>query len=147
LARCAAIKPNGERCKVEAIPDAEWCWSHHPDHAEQRRRRAARAGRAGGRGRTNHELIAIKNLLENLTNRVLQVDGYEPISRGAAAIANQLINTRLRAIEQERKNKETEDLEARVEALERAAQGRKGAKERGELRETYTGPRGRAHER
>jgi hypothetical protein len=33
-------------------------------------------------------------------------------------VANQLINTRLRAIEQERKNKETEDLEARLEDLE-----------------------------
>ena len=119
MARCAAIKPDGERCKVEAIPDAEWCWSHHPDHAEERRRRAARAGHAGGRGRANHELVAIKDLLEDLTNRVLQVDGYEPLDRGAAAVANQLINTRLRAIEQERKNKETEDLEARIEALER----------------------------
>jgi hypothetical protein len=38
---------------------------------------------------------------------------------GPAAVANQLINTRLRAIEQERKNKETEELEARIEALER----------------------------
>jgi hypothetical protein len=38
---------------------------------------------------------------------------------GPAAVANQLINTRLRAIEQERKNKETEDLEARIDALER----------------------------
>jgi hypothetical protein len=34
-------------------------------------------------------------------------------------VANQLINTRLRAIELERKIKETEELEARLEALER----------------------------
>jgi hypothetical protein len=34
-------------------------------------------------------------------------------------VANQLINTRLRAIEQERKNKETEELAERVEELER----------------------------
>ena len=121
MARCAAIKPSGERCKVEAIPDAEWCWSHHPDHAEERRRRAARGGRAGGRGRTNHELTAIKDLLEDLTNRVLQTEGYAPLSRGAAAVANQLLNTRLRAVEQERRNKESEDLEARIEALERAS--------------------------
>jgi len=40
------------------------------------------------------------------------------LETGRAAVANQLINTRLRAIEQERKNKETEDLEARIEALE-----------------------------
>jgi hypothetical protein len=49
------------------------------------------------------------------------------LETGRAAVANQLINTRLRAIEQERKIRETEDLEARIEALERA-QGQKGAK-------------------
>jgi hypothetical protein len=41
------------------------------------------------------------------------------LETGPAAVANQLINTRLRAIEQERKNKETEELAERVEELER----------------------------
>lgn len=35
-------------------------------------------------------------------------------------MANQLLNTRLRAVEPERKIKETEELEARLEQLERA---------------------------
>jgi hypothetical protein len=39
---------------------------------------------------------------------------------GPAAVANQLINTRLRAIEQERKVKKTDELEARLEQLEQA---------------------------
>jgi hypothetical protein len=38
-------------------------------------------------------------------------------------VANQLINTRLRAIEQEHKNKETDELEARIEALEQTREG------------------------
>jgi len=38
-------------------------------------------------------------------------------------VANQLINTRLRAIELERKIKETDELEARIEALEQPQQG------------------------
>jgi hypothetical protein len=42
-------------------------------------------------------------------------------------VANQLINTRLRAIEQERRNRESEDLEVRIEALERAQEREKGA--------------------
>ncbi len=126
MARCAAIKPNGERCKVEAIPDAEWCWSHHPDHADERRRRAARGGRAGGRGRGDNELAAIKGLLEDLTSRVLREEGTEPLETGPAAVANQLINTRLRAIEQERKIKEVEELEGRLEALEGVLKRRTG---------------------
>jgi hypothetical protein len=117
--RCAFIKADGQRCKGIAIGDAEWCYSHDPARAEERRRHASRGGRAGGRGRGDNELTAIKGLLEDLTNRVLQTEGYTPINRGAAAIANQLINTRLRAIEQARRNKETEDLEVRVEVLER----------------------------
>jgi hypothetical protein len=61
---------------------------------------------------------------------VLKVEGAEPLETGPAAVANQLINTRLRAIEQERKNRETQDLEARIEALERA-QERGGTRWRG----------------
>jgi hypothetical protein len=128
LARCAAIKPDGGRCKVDAMPGAEWCYSHHPDYAEERRRRASRAGKRGGRGRPATELKDVKALCEDLTERVLT----GALLPGPAAVANQLINTRLRAIEQERKIKETEDLEARIEALERASgAGQKGGRQWG----------------
>jgi hypothetical protein len=71
-------------------------------------------GSEGGRAKANRELPSIKAQLEDLTERVLSGE----LETGRAAVANQLVNTRLRAIEQERKNKETEDLEARIEALE-----------------------------
>ncbi len=119
MARCAAIKPSGERCKAEAMPEAEWCYSHHPDHAEDRRRRASRAGKTGGRGRPATELRNVKALCEDLTDKVLAGS----LLPGPAAVANQLINTRLRAIEQERKNKEADELEARIEALEQEREG------------------------
>jgi hypothetical protein len=111
------------------MPEAEWCWSHHPDHAEERRRRASRGGRAGGRGRADNEITEIKALLEDLTNRVLKVEGVEPLETGPAAVANQLINTRLRSIEQERRNRETEDLEERIERLEQEHEREKGARQ------------------
>jgi phage terminase Nu1 subunit (DNA packaging protein) len=60
--------------------------------------------------------VGVKAQLQDLTRDVLAGD----LETRRAAVANQLINTRLRAIEQERKNRETEDLEARIEALERA---------------------------
>ena len=66
----------------------------------------------------------MKALCEDLTNRVL-AGSLQP---GPAAVANQLINTRLRALEQERKNRETEDLEARIEAMERTHERAKGAR-------------------
>ena len=57
---------------------------------------------------------------------MLGEEGTEKLETGPAAVANQLINTRLRAIEQERKIREAEDLEARIEALERASEAKKG---------------------
>src|SRR5688572_2369417 len=113
---------HGGRCKAEAMPEAEWCWNHHPDYEQARRRRASKGGRRGGRGRHQHETEAIKALLEVLTEQVLSGE----LPTGPAAVANQLVNTRLRAIEQERKNKETEELEARIEALERARENGAG---------------------
>jgi hypothetical protein len=73
------------------------------------------------RSKPNRELSSIKALLEDLTERVLAGD----LETGRAAVANQLVNTRLRAVEQERKLRELEELAERLEALERVLKGRK----------------------
>ncbi len=121
MARCPAIKANGERCKGDAIPGADWCYSHDPDRAEERRRNASRGGKSGGGGRSSGELAEIKALLSELTNRVLGGEGVEALETGRAAVANQLVNTRLRAVELERRIRESDELEARIEELEQAA--------------------------
>lgn len=126
MTRCAFIKHSGERCKGRATEGSEWCWNHDPAHADERRRHGARGGKRGGRGRPQAELAGIKALLSDLTDRVLKAEGTEPLETGPAAVANQLINTRLRAVEIERKVKETDELEARLEALEQAGEHRKG---------------------
>ena len=117
MAACSGIKPNGERCKGIPTTGSDYCPAHDPGRAEARKRAASKAARST----PNNELRGIKALCEDLTNRVLAGS----LLPGSAAVANQLINTRLRAIEQERKNRETEDLEARIEALERVRE--KGA--------------------
>ena len=111
MARCKATKRNGEPCTLPAQGEQGLCWAHDPANAEKRRRGASR----GGRAKASRELPTIKALLEDLTDRVLSGD----LAPGTAAVANQLINTRLRTIEQERRNRETEELEGRIEALER----------------------------
>ncbi len=112
---CRATKANGEGCKAPATGPDGWCWAHAPENAEKRRRMASKAAKA----KPNRELRDVKALCEDLTERVLA--GH--LLPGPAAVANQLINTRLRAIEQERKNRETEDLEARIAALESREKG------------------------
>ena len=47
------------------------------------------------------------------------------VEKGRAAVANQLYNTLIRAIEQERKMRELGELAERLEALEEVLRGRK----------------------
>jgi hypothetical protein len=122
VARCAGIKRDGGRCTAVVGASQEYCYAHDPARAEERRRNASRAARA----KPGRELAGVKAQLEDLLRDVLAGS----LETGRAAVANQLINTRLRAIEQERKNRETEDLEVRIEALERT-QGQKGARKWG----------------
>ena len=124
MARCAAIKPNGERCKVEAIPEAEWCWSHHPDHADERRRRASKGGKRGGRGRPVAELAALR--VENADIRERLLEGK--LRPGVAAVAVQSINCDIRAVSAALKAREAEELESRLEELEQVLQQRGGSR-------------------
>jgi hypothetical protein len=126
MARCAAIKPNGERCKIDAIDHNEWCWSHHPDYQDARRRRASRGGRSGGRGRPSSELIRLQEHFEELAEQVLSGE----LERGDAAVVAQLLNgaracvrDRLKAIEQEELIGRLEHLEGVMEANRRERYG------------------------
>ena len=47
------------------------------------------------------------------------------MDRAAAAVVNQILNTTIRAIEQERKNYETRELAERLEAIEGVLKGRR----------------------
>lgn len=123
MPRCVHRYDDGRPCERIVGGAQEYCYSHDPERAKERSRNASKAARS----KPNRELSEIKRLLSELTGRVLKAEGAEPLETGPAAVANQLINTRLRAIEQERKNRETEDLEARIEALERASEAKKGA--------------------
>jgi hypothetical protein len=95
------------------------CWAHDPKNAERRRRGQSR----GGKGKPSREIVGIKTMLRDLAEGVLAGE----VETGRAAVANQLVNTRLRALEIERKIREADEMEARIEELERASEeDRKG---------------------
>jgi len=96
------------------MPGAEWCWSHHPDHAEQRRRQASRAGKSGGRGRPGAQLAQIRARLVELAEDVLAGN----VDPRAAAVAGQLYNTAIRARSVELAEREQLELVERLELLE-----------------------------
>jgi hypothetical protein len=114
--RCAFIKADGQRCKGIARGDAEWCYSHDPARAEERRRNASRGGKSGGRGRPQAELPDIKRRLSELAEGVL--DGS--VERGTGAVVSQILNVYLRAVSVELKAREQLELIERLEALEEA---------------------------
>ena len=120
MAQCAGIKRDGGRCAVVVGAGQSHCYAHDPDRWQERRRNASRGGRSKGQG----ELGELKKRIRSLAAEVL--DGTADRSR--AAVANQLYNTLIRAIEQERKQRELEELAGRLEALEEVLKGRsKGA--------------------
>jgi hypothetical protein len=116
MAVCRATKASGDPCKVPATGPNGYCWAHDPANAEQRSRMASKAARS----KPSRELIRLKAQLVDLTKGVLSGE----IETGRAAVANQLINSRLRTIEVERKVREAEELEERLESIERVLKGR-----------------------
>jgi hypothetical protein len=96
------------------------CWAHDPKNAERRRRGQSR----GGKSKPSKELVSVKQRLSDLASDVL--DGS--VERGVAAVASQVLNVYLRAIELERKIRETEELEERLTALEKSAEATGGSR-------------------
>ena len=113
-AECRGVKRDGSRCTVAVNPPQFYCWWHAPENSAKRQKAAAR----GGKGKAGRATKELHTLLEDLTRRV--IDGELETSRGA--VANQLISTRIRLLEYERRLKEVEELEERIEALEQAQQ-------------------------
>jgi len=115
---CKATKRNGESCTLPANGQQGLCWAHGPQ--ERRAKTQGRVSRRQSEGQPG--TVLYQDAPGGLTQQVV---GSE-LQTGPAAAANQLINTRLRAIETERKIKATEELEARIETLERTQDRKSG---------------------
>jgi len=111
MPQCAGIKRDGGRCAVIVAPSESYCYHHAPERAEERKRNASRGGKSKGGGL---EIADLKGQLRKLAADVLSGE----VGRSEAAVVNQIINTRARLIELERRIKEQEELEARMQALE-----------------------------
>ena len=120
MPQCQGIKRDGGRCTVVVGPGVTHCDHHASERAEERRRNAQRGGKSKG----NSEISELKRQLKDLAKAVL--DGE--VERGTAAVINQILNTRARLIELERKIREQEELEERLEALEGVLKMRKAAR-------------------
>ncbi len=115
---CTASKRDGALCTLPSNGSNGLCWAHDPANQEKRRRGQSR----GGRTKASGEIRDLKRQLDELAADVLA----GRVERGDAVAVNQILNTRARLIEIERKVREAEEIEARIDALERDAEGRRG---------------------
>jgi hypothetical protein len=110
MGQCTATKRNGEPCTLPAVGQQSLCWAHDPKNAEKRRKGQSR----GGRGKASTEVRDLKGQLQDLATGVLE----GRLDRGNAVVVNQILNTRARLIELERRIREQEEIEERLEQLE-----------------------------
>ncbi len=116
MARCTFIKPGGERCKGVPVRGSTLCAAHHPDYQAQRRAGASRGGKARGPS----EMAGIKSEIK----AVIEAVRTGELNRGVGAVVFQGYNTLLRAVEIERKVRELDEIEERLENLESRMTGR-----------------------
>jgi hypothetical protein len=123
MTRCIGVKPDGALCKGIASHGSDYCPAHDPAREEARRRSASKAARS----KPGREISDLKSQLETLAEAVLAAT-VEP---KVGAVVTQILNARLKLIELERRIKETDELEAKIEqiqeALERSGGGSRGA--------------------
>ena len=124
MAKCTAITRGGNRCKGDAIDSSGYCYSHHPDHAEDRKRAARKGGKRGGRGRPVTELARLGARFEELADMVLRGE----VDRADGAVAGQLLNGARACTRDGLKAREVEELERRLEELEEIMQRKGDAK-------------------
>ena len=121
MVRCQGIKRDGGRCTAGVPAGAQWCFNHDPTLAAERKRNASKAGKSRPMSRETRDL---KRRISEVVDAVLE--GSQ--DRGRAAVAIQGLNALRGALDLERRVREVEELEGRIEALEQAAESRKGAK-------------------
>ena len=119
MTKCSGITQAGTACKGIPIDDSQWCYVHHPDHAEERRRHGSKGGRRGGRGRPVAELGALRDENADIRRRLLEGQ----LLPNVASVAVQSINTDIRAVGAALKAREQEELVERLQSLEEALEG------------------------
>jgi hypothetical protein len=114
MGRCAGKKGDSSPCERIVRSSQEYCYAHDPSYVEDRKKAASKAARSPAKSRSNTEIKEIKGRLKDLYSAVLEGRA----ERAAAAVANQIANTQLRAIELERRVREQDELEERLDELE-----------------------------
>jgi hypothetical protein len=119
--RCSHTYEDSSQCRRIVSAEQEYCYSHDPQRASERKRNAARGGRAKASG----ELGRVKARLHTLADMVEEGQ----MDRADAAVISQIWGTYLRAVSVELKAREQLEITQRLEQLEEGL-GHKGGSSR-----------------
>jgi hypothetical protein len=119
--RCSHTYEDSSQCRRIVSAEQQYCYSHDPQRASERKRNAARGGRAKASG----ELGRVKARLHTLADMVEEGQ----MNRADAAVISQIWGTYLRAVSVELKAREQLEITERLEALEKDL-GHKGGSSR-----------------
>jgi hypothetical protein len=108
--RCSHTYEDYSQCRRIVSAEQEYCYSHDPSRASERKRNAARGGRAKAGG----ELGRVKARLHTLADMVEEGQ----MDRADAAVISQIWGTYLRAVSVELKAREQLEITERLERLE-----------------------------
>jgi hypothetical protein len=120
MPRCAGNKADNTPCERIVSASQTYCFAHDPAKADARKRNASKAARS----KPSRELAAVKDRLRTLADEVLEGE----VDQEAAAVASRILGVYLRAVEQERKIREQDEILVRIEALEERQGGAYGAR-------------------
>jgi hypothetical protein len=118
MPRCAGTKADGTPCERIVGAAHRFCFAHDPKRAAERSRNAAKAARS----KPSKELATVKERLRKLAEQVLAGE----VAEDPAGVAARIYGVYLRAVEQERRVREQDELLARIEALEQRQGGSYG---------------------
>lgn len=116
---CEATRKNGEKCRMPPLQGSAYCWAHDPAKTRERAEARKRGGRmahrpAGEVGDVDlRDVAAVLALIERAVRDTLALKNSVPRNRAIGALAG----AALKALE-------VGEMEARIEALERAMKGR-----------------------
>ncbi len=121
MPRCSHTYGDSSQCRRIVSAEQQYCYSHDPQRASERKRNAARGGRAKASG----ELGRVKARLHTLADMVEEGQ----MDRADAAVISQIWGTYLRAVSVELKAREQLEITERLEQLEKDL-GHKGGSSR-----------------
>jgi hypothetical protein len=125
--RCQGITSQGKRCEKIVGPAQTLCFLHDPTRASERSELAAKAAKAAKARHASpcDEIVEIRQEMKSLADQVRQ----KKVTLGVGSVVNQILGNMLRTFEQQRRQKEFDDLERRLEEVERRYARRNNAQE------------------